>query len=238
MISLSYDRVPRAALSENQVNPYQSPRHVALIPDGTRRWARRNRVSLEDGYDKAFTHLSEMVELIFRRGTDQVSLYLLSRENLQRSESDLFPLFTALERFLSQSLSALTASQGAQMRTVGQLNHLPPLLQTALLSIPRPAVQRKLLTLGIAYNPFDELQHALDAARSSSLGNVLSNLWVPEPVDLLIRTSGASLLSNFLPLQSAYANLYFLPHLFNDVKLDHIEEVLTDYENRERYYGT
>ncbi len=90
------------------------------------------------------------------------------------------------------------------------------------------------LNLLIAYNPIQEI---LEAVQSGEPDTFASRLWITRPIDLIIRSGGASLLSNFLPLQSGFARLYFSDKLFNDHTPDDLEKILSDFSSLERKFG-
>ena len=93
----------------------------------------------------------------------------------------------------------------------------------------------KYLNLCVAYNPFIELWESI--LKSNSPDNLLNNLWVSTPVDLIIRTGKANLVSNFLILQSGFARLYFPDKLINDISHDDIKSIIDDFNKIERKYG-
>jgi len=89
----------------------------------------------------------------------------------------------------------------------------------------------------LAYNPFDELINSLIKHNDKLSDNLLSNLWVSQKLDIVVRTSGEFRLSNFLPLQSSYAELFFLQKHINDITKHDLENVLIEYSLRKRRYG-
>ena len=87
----------------------------------------------------------------------------------------------------------------------------------------------------MAYNPFVELLES--SLKSNSPTDLLNNLWISTPVDLIIRTGNANLLSNFLLLQSGFARLYFPDKLINDICKKDIEAIIDEFCKIERKYG-
>jgi len=94
---------------------------------------------------------------------------------------------------------------------------------------------KKRLYLLAAYNPIDEIRIAIQKSNDRSIE--INKLFVPEPLDLIVRSSGESRLSNFLPLQAGYAEIIIEPKHFNDMTTNDIYRYLTEYKNRNRRFG-
>ena len=93
----------------------------------------------------------------------------------------------------------------------------------------------KRLNICIAYNPLYEIWES--AKKSSTPSDFLNNLWVKTPLDLVIRTGKANLISNFLILQSGFARMYFIDKLFNDIQISDIKQIMDTFKKNERKYG-
>ena len=213
--------------------------HIGFIPDGARRWAAENNVALTEAYDVTFGKLATTVEALVARDVPAVSLYLLSRANLQRTPHELNSFYEALERFLYKYLLEATTARPCHIKAVGSLKLLPASYRNAVqFAVEQRQHSGTRIYLCIAYSPEDELNSALQHPVPGDACQLLSRLWVPEPLDVVIRTSGIPLLSNFLPLQAGYARLYFLPELFNNLDLSDILHVLEEDAARTRKYGT
>ena len=87
----------------------------------------------------------------------------------------------------------------------------------------------------IAYNPIQEIAHAI--SKSNPPTDFLKHLWVTTPLDLVIRSGGANLLSNFLPLQSGFARLIFRNELFNDLTIRDFKLILNEFSEIDRKFG-
>ena len=91
------------------------------------------------------------------------------------------------------------------------------------------------LGLCFAYDPFDEVEHALLSRKGDD--PLANHFWIPEPLDLVIRTGDANLISNFLPLQSGFARLYFTGELFNDLAIEQVQRILNEFTTLSRHFG-
>lgn len=211
------------------------PRHVGLIPDGTRRWSHRTGVELAVGYHRAMDKLSESIDALFAAGISVVSVYLLSRRNLQRAASELQAVFEAEIRFCVNLLPSILDNHSAAVHVVGDIEGLPPEFRQALdrMSVFSAESSRKLYLL-VGYDAWSELREAM---RSTTPMTVPASLAVTEDVDLIIRTGGGMLLSGFLPLQSQYAHLSVTDKLFNELTIADIRSAIAEFSSRDQLYG-
>jgi len=213
------------------------PNHVGLIPDGTRRWAKENKISLSEAYINAMQNITYSLDFFFQQGIKAVSIYLSSIQNLRRSSDEIDALFRAEVLLYDAMLPHIAKKFEAKVTTAGKTDLLPDYLQTSINSITynTSGYSSTRLYLCNAYSPLDEVINALN--NSGNTDSFINYLWVPEPLDLVIRTSGANLLSNFLPLQSGYARIYTIDKLFNDASIKDFNNILTDFKNLTRLYG-
>ena len=211
------------------------PVHVGLIPDGTGRWAVKQKVKLVDAYTNAWNKLEEFLEFFFTRGATCASIYFSSIQNFKRSPEQINSFCTAQNTFVSTLLNAFLERFPARVIPVGNLSYIPDYFRESLLHIKEKTEMNQGLDINIlvAYNPLEEIEYAI---RSNDDGNFLENLWVKKPLDLVIRTS-ANLLSNFLPLQSGYARLYWIYKLFPDVEIRDYENIYDKFVKIDRKYG-
>ena len=194
--------------------------HVGLIPDGNRRWARANNVSLTRGYRAGMARLAQLTDHLMQCDVRSVSLYLLSADNLKRDSGDLAAVVAAESYFVDELMPPIIARHKATIALAGRMSALPQIFRPPLrrLLANRPAAACRRVYLCAGYDPFDEIAFSPRAN--------ISSLWVPERLDLIIRSGGHARLSNFLPLQSAYAELYFLEKMFPDVTTDDVDQIL------------
>lgn len=211
--------------------------HVGIIPDGCRRWAKRNGVTIDEGYNEAMSVLIDIIECLYEESIPYVSLYLSSIQNFRRSKPEITAFCSAEESLCRYRIPSLAAKYGTRVTAVGCLDILPRTFQDALSILCQETEEysRTRLYLCFAYDPFLELKEALSTTKDPA--DVYQSLGVPEPLDIIIRTGGANLLSNFLPLQSGFARLYFLDLLFNDLSRSEIMSVLEHARSLKRRYG-
>ncbi len=213
------------------------PKHVGLIPDGTRRWSRKNCCGLLEAYNMTMEGIVRFIDRSFRLGVNSLSIFLLSSNNLKRKAAEVDAVLTAEELLLQSKLPPLVRSLEVQVYHAGRADLLPSGYATALSALCSGSTGRveKRLYILAAYDPLDELFHCLRSEHSNSLQ--MERMWVPEPIDLVIRTGGEPRLSGFLPLQCSYAELVFLPDLFNDTPLNSLTEPILSFASTKRRFG-
>jgi len=204
--------------------------HLGIIPDGGRRWAGLRDISLLQSYRLSMTRLCEATEALFDHGVSTISIYLLSKANLARSQFEV----DAISLAIADLLEGLKRS-GPVIGLAGDLSLVGEELRVTVgeAILARPPTSKR-VNLCIAYDPWDEVRSAHALAGSS---NLFEHLWVTEPIDLIIRTGDAQTLSNFLPLQAAYARIVFRSELFNDLNVEDLLGEVKHHEGQRLLYG-
>jgi len=208
--------------------------HVGLIGDGIRRWAILNNIKLRDAYIVAMNNVAIFVDFFFNNSSDILSLYMLSKDNLNRPKEDLQAAIDGETFFLKTVLYDLVKKWDCSVYLAGNTELLPEEYLESICQLTKlsSSNSRKIYLLA-GYSPIDEIKQAI---RRSGI-NFQNSLWVQEPVDIVIRTSGEYRISNFLPLQIGYAELFFLKKHINDLNVDDYRVVLENYHKRNRRFG-
>ncbi len=210
------------------------PRHVGIIPDGHRRWARREGVSIAEAYERGYSRLMDVVDWLQEEGVEYVSVYALSRENcVRRSSLELEVLkrisLRAFERMLGDPRVA-----GGEARVVVLGD--PGLVGADVAEAARRVVEAsrwgERYTLAVLYC----YSHVVEEERARRGYSHVSTLILP-PLDLVIRTGGYSRLSGFLPLLASYAELYVTGTLWPDFTRRDLEEALEWFSRQRRNFG-
>ncbi|WP_029144572.1 isoprenyl transferase [Microbacterium luticocti] len=237
-----------------RIAPEQVPRHVAMMIDGNRRWARQlGYATAADGHRAGAAKMREFLEWCDSVGVQVVSLYLLSLDNLRkRAPQELSDLIEIIAE-LAESLSHV---RDWRVQHVGRLDGLPPELSRVLADAQeRTAHNRGLhVNLAVGYGGRGEI---VDAVRSiiqqhderggtleelaasltpEQIGEHLYTGGQPDP-DLVIRTSGEQRLSDFLLWQSAHSEFYFVEALGPDLREVDFLRAIRDYAERDRRFG-
>ena len=223
------------------------PRHVAIIMDGNRRWARGRGASELDGHAAGVEAIRGVLRHAVRRGISVLTLYAFSRENWARTDDEVVGLFSLLEQAIRSETAELRA-QGVQVRLLGRLDELPAATRTSIESALAATAGGERLVLNIAFNYAGrtELVDAVrrivragtpaDAIDEATIAGALYTAGLPDP-DLVIRTGGEQRLSNFLIWQSAYAELLTTETLWPDFGPADLDGALAEFASRTRRFG-
>ena len=227
--------------------PDELPRHVAIIMDGNRRWARLRGQSELDGHAAGVEAIRELLRHAVRRGVPVMTLYAFSRENWARSDDEVTGLFELLEAAIRSETAELRA-QGVRIRLLGRLDELPEATRTSIGEALDATAGGDRLLLNIAFN-YAGRTELVDAFRrlaasgtrpeaidEQTISASLYTAGLPDP-DLVIRTGGEQRLSNFLIWQSAYAEFYTCDALWPDFGPDAFDTALLEFANRQRRFG-
>lgn len=222
------------------------PKHVAIIPDGNRRWAKEKGKPTAEGHRYAAqTTLPNILRELNKLNIKYFTFWALSTENLTgRSEEELKNLFDLTRYFLKNKLNEFKKKE-IQFRAIGDLTKLPEDLQKEIMKITKETKDNKKITivLGLNYGGRDEIIRSIskikDQRSEITKENVTQNLdtaGIPDP-DLIIRTGGEKRLSGFMLWQSEYSELYFSDLFFPDFTAKELEKAINNYSERKRRFG-
>jgi undecaprenyl diphosphate synthase len=234
---------PESAL----LTPDELPRHVAIIMDGNRRWARQRNLSELEGHAAGVEAIRGLLRHAVGRGVPVMTLYAFSRENWARSDAEVRGLFELLEAAIRTETAELR-DQGVRIRLLGRLDELPAVTRASIDEALQATAGGDRLLLNIAFN-YAGRTELVDAFRrlamsgtppdeidEEAIGASLYTAGLPDP-DLVIRTGGEQRLSNFLIWQSAYAEFYSCEALWPDFGPDAFDSALVEFASRQHRFG-
>ncbi|MGH2771568.1 MAG: polyprenyl diphosphate synthase [Actinomycetota bacterium] len=243
------------------------PKHLAVIPDGNRRWAMNLNKSVVAGHRAGFEVAKRLSRFCRRIGIHTTTVWAFSTENWRRSSdqvSALMELYLEWIRDLTPEaikeevrvvhlgrLEGVPDEAKAAAEAAGHPDGLPSRLRDAIRQIETDtaAYDKNVINLAINYGGADEVQRAVQklVARAAAIGKDPADLDIlhfldtagqPHPnPDILWRTSGEFRSSGFLPLQAAYAEMIFTPKLFPDLAEADVVEAVEEYSARKRRFG-
>lgn len=230
----------------------QLPKHIAVIMDGNRRWARQHAFQVALGHRKGVEAVRTIVRECDHLGIRVLSLYAFSTENWQREKREVDTLMALLQEFFTSDIDELD-EKNVRIRILGVKERLPDMQRATVTRCEERTKNNTGLQLNIAinYGSRDEILRMVRRMCSDvSAGRIdpekideemiasrLDTAGQPD-VDLLIRTSGEMRLSNFLLYQCAYAEFYFTPVLWPDFGVEELHGALEEFAHRQRRHGS
>jgi undecaprenyl diphosphate synthase len=228
------------------------PAHVAIIPDGNGRWAKKRLLNRINGHEKGSETVRTIVRACRQIGISYLTLYAFSTENWQRPKTEVEALMTLLKKFL-QSEREEMVENNIRLRAIGQLDRLPTKVRKELdqtMTATREQTGMNLI-LALSYGGRAEIvrmvQEVAEKIKRGTIdsqavneGLISDHLYtrdIPDP-DLLIRTSGEMRISNFLLWQIAYTELFVTTTLWPDFSKEEFLQILKDFQVRVRRFGT
>lgn len=229
----------------------EHPLHVAIIMDGNGRWATSRGWPRLVGHRKGGERIKEVIQAAPDLGITHLTIYAFSTENWKRSTEEVLGLMALFSRYIEKEADRISARK-VRVRFIGDRSRLDTRLRNLMGGIEaRTAGYNQLnLTVAINYGGRDELLRAVQvlAARSAAgeiapaaindavLSATLDTADIPDP-DLVIRTSGETRTSNFLPWQAAYAEYEFTQTLWPDFTVQELAAILDRFRQRDRRFG-
>ncbi|MBR4420861.1 MAG: undecaprenyl diphosphate synthase family protein [Clostridia bacterium] len=210
--------------------------HLGIIPDGNRRWARANNISLEAVYQIFANKIANIVELLPKLEVKELSVYIASKENLTRKPEEIEPVVNAFVDALP-AIKDTAVKYGYKVKFIGLYNvtHKNLLACASDIESATKNNSNKVINMLVGYNPYDELERSFKAGNTAIS---VENLEVNSYVDLVIRTGGKPVrLSNFLPVQCGYANIEVFDKFFIDLTEEDIFNTIKSYELVSPRYG-
>jgi len=223
------------------------PRHVAIIADGNRRWARERSLPVLAGHVQGIEAMRPVVRRARDRGIQTLSVYTFSTENWTRPNDEVSGLFGLIDGAVRQYTDELI-EEGVQVRVIGRLHEAPGDVQRSIRAAEERTREGARLTLNICFN-YSGRAEIVDATRAlvaaqadpnrideDHFAEHLYTAGQPD-VDLLIRTGGDQRTSNFLLWQAAYAELVFSAKYWPDFNADDLDNAIAEYTRRDRRFG-
>ena len=223
------------------------PRHIAIVMDGNRRWARSRRLPAIAGHRQGVETIRRTVKAARDRGVEFVTLYSFSTENWKRDPDEVGGLMRLLEETIRRETPTLV-QDGVRLRIIGRLHELSDGVRRAMDEAARATDSGKNGTMTIAFN-YGGRAEIVDAVKRLMSDGVpaaavdeqaiAARLYAPEhpDPDLVIRTGGELRVSNFLLWEVAYAEMWATDVLWPDFAVAHLDAALASYAGRDRRFG-
>lgn len=222
-------------------------RHLAIIMDGNRRWAKKRGLPSLVGHQKGYEKFRKVGEWCLDRGIEILTVFAFSTENWNRSKKEVTYLMRLLERALLHETEDLH-KKNIRISVVGRIKELPKRLQDRIHDAMELTKNNTRGTLQLAINYggraelVDAMREVYRTAKSASkiteasISEALYTAGQPDP-DMIIRTSGEQRISGFLAWQGVYSELYFTDKLWPDFSEADLDSALAEFSRRQRRFG-
>lgn len=226
-------------------------KHIAIIMDGNRRWAKKHGMPKTFGHKKGAENVVKITRAMKESGVKYLTLYAFSTENWQRSEDEVNALMQLLREYLEKELKEIMENN-VRIIFIGESEMLSEDIRLKMADIEEKSANNTALTLCIAlsYGSRQEILCAVKKAMKlatdkkmnpedmtdEKFSSLLYTADIPDP-DILIRTSGEQRISNYLLWQLAYTELFFTDTLWPDFDKEELLSIIKNFNLRERRYG-
>ena len=227
------------------------PKHIAIIMDGNRRWAREKGLDPKFGHKEGAKTLEKIVRYANKIGLGYITVYAFSTENWKRAEDEVGALMLLLQNYLDD-YSKRADTENIKVKVLGDISALSEKMQKSINNCMERTKDNTGVTFNIAlnYGGRDEILKAvkkiaqdvkedkikIDEITEETISNSLYTAGQPDP-DLLIRTSGELRTSNFLPWQIVYSEFVFIEKNWPDFEEKDLDEAIEIYQKRNRKFG-
>lgn len=220
-------------------------RHLGVIADGNRRWARERGLATIEGHKKGIDTIEELVEAAGKAGIEYVTFYVFSTENWGRSKDEVGYIMRMVETQILEYVRKLK-ERGARFLVLGSKDRLSEKVREVLEKAEEMTAEEKGITVCFCFNygGENEIADAATAAIEAGLKkieprDIRERLYHPEvpDVDLVVRTSGEERISGFMLWRVAYAEFLFLDKYFPEMTGADIEDIIEEFKGRQRRFG-
>jgi undecaprenyl diphosphate synthase len=229
----------------------ETPRHVAIIMDGNRRWAKKRGLPKLVGHREGIKSIEKVLKAAKEAGVKILTLYTFSTENWKRSPREVDGLLNLLEGYLTKQYKKLV-NNNIKLMTIGRTDKFKPTLRKGIEKVKEltKANSGIVLNLALDYGARDEIIDASrriardvksDKVKEHEVSEELFSRYLyteglPDP-DLLIRTGGEFRISNFLLWQISYSEIYVTKKFWPDFEKKDFEKAILTYKKRNRRLG-
>lgn len=233
------------------MNELNMPKHIAIIMDGNRRWAREKGLDIKQGHKQGAKTLEKIVRYANKIGLKYITVYAFSTENWKRTKEEVGALMLLLQNYLDD-YSKRADTENIRVKILGDITALSEGMQKSIKKCMERTKNNTGVTFNIAlnYGGRDELVKAMksiakrvkedeleiEEITEEEISNSLYTKGAPDP-EVVIRTSGELRTSNFLPWQIVYSEFVFIDKNWPDFSEEDLENAIKTYQNRNKRLG-
>ena len=227
------------------------PKHIAIIMDGNRRWAKSKGKPVAFGHKEGAKTLENIVRYANKIGIEYITVYAFSTENWKRAEEEVSALMFLIQSYI-EDYSKRADSENIKVQFLGDTTAFTPKMQKGIKDCIERTKNNTGITFNIALNyggraeiikavkeiakDVKEQKIEIENINEELISSKLYTAGQPDP-DLLIRTSGEIRLSNFLPWQLVYSEYLFIEKYWPDFSEEDLDDAIEIYQKRTRKFG-
>lgn len=227
------------------------PKHIAIVLDGNRRWAKQRGLPTLKGHTEGADNLERIARYCNQIGVKYLTVYCFSTENWKRTEEEVSYLMKLFANYID-NFEKKFANSNAKIKVIGDVSRLPDYLQAGIQKIEEKTKNNNgiVLNLCINYGGREEIVHAakviaekvkngemsLDQINEETFESHLRIDGAPDP-ELMIRAGGEMRLSGFLLWETSYSELYFPETLWPDFHEEELDKAILEFNRRKRNFG-
>jgi undecaprenyl diphosphate synthase len=222
------------------------PKHLGIILDGNRRWAKEHHLPAIFGHRKGGETVKKIINSVFEKGVKVLTLFVFSTENWKRSQKEVNYLMDLLRKaFLNKEYLKEIYDKGIRVKIIGERDKFTTTFREKIKEIEEMTRNNKnmVLNFALSYGGRAEIINAIKNIIEKKIPvekineeTIRENLWISD-VDMIIRTGKEQRISNFLIWQAAYSELYFSPKYWPDFTENDLNLAFAEYADRQRRFG-
>ena len=228
----------------NQIKEFN---HIAIIMDGNRRWAKKNKLANLQGHEAGVKNAINFLRLINKEKkikVKNITLYVFSKDNWKRPIKEILELFNLIHIFYSK-FEKIACDEDFMIVHIGSMTKVPLFIKSIINKVIVKTSKNKGMKVNLAFNysSKEEILNAFNQIKNKKKISIkefelyLNLFSLPDP-EIIIRTGGEKRLSDFLLWQSAYAELFFTKTLWPDFKINNFKKILESFNKINRNYGS
>lgn len=217
--------------------------HLGIIADGNRRWAKERGLPTIEGHKKGLEAIEKLVEAAADSDIKYISFYVFSTENWGRSEAEVLYIMKLAESKILKYAEKLKKKNG-KLVILGSKKRISPKLVSIIEKAEKLTADCDGITVAFCFNYGGELEIAEAATIAADEGEITpetirKHLYHPEipDLDMVVRTSGEERISGFMLWRASYAEFMFLKKFFPEMGAEDIQEIIDEYDSRNRRFG-
>ena len=218
-------------------------RHLGVIADGNRRWAREQGLPSIEGHKQGLSAIEKLVNGAAEAGVEFITFYVFSTENWGRSEAEVSYIMKLAESRILKYAEKMKQKNG-RLVVLGSKKRISPKLVSIIGKAEKLTEDCDGITVGFCFNYGGELEIAEAATIAAAEGEITpetirKHLYHPEipDIDMVVRTSGEERISGFMLWRSSYAEFMFIKKYFPEMDESDVENIIGEYDKRNRRFG-